>query len=274
MSNPVLAERQTNPFNPQFEPALARLARVPANRARKLRQRNAVSNTAHLPWSEVSLRSDLAASFSQAKRPPAYLWLVAAVALLLHVGAGWYVSTHTAHSINKPKPSEVSLQFERPKPPEPKVEPPKVQPTQAPIKRAQVLPPIQTATPEPSAAPAASNAEPPIAVAPVVSAPPAEPAPITVSAPIGGAGYLNNPPPDYPPVASRQGWQGTVVLRVHVLASGKPDVVEVQKSSGRKVLDDEAVRTVKNLWSYTPAKRGDTAVDGWTTTPIEFQIAS
>jgi protein TonB len=73
-------------------------------------------------------------------------------------------------------------------------------------------------------------------------------------------------------MAARQGWQGTVTLRVHVLASGKPDVVEVQKSSGRKILDDAAVQTVKSSWSYTPAKQGATPVDGWTTTPVEFKI--
>jgi protein TonB len=206
------------------------------------------------------------------KRPPAYVWSLVAAAVLLHAGFAWYMSTHTGTTVSKPKPAEVALQFERPKPPEPKIEPPKQQPKPQQVpKQAQVLPPIQTAAPEPDSGPAVASAEPPVAVAPIVTAPPAPPAPIT--APIGRAGYLNNPPPAYPAVAQRQGWQGTVILHVHVLANGKPDIVEVQKSSGRKVLDDEAVRTVKNLWSYTPAKRGDTPVDGWTTTPIEFQIA-
>ncbi len=34
---------------------------------------------------------------------------------------------------------------------------------------------------------------------------------------MGRAGYLNNPAPDYPAPAVRQGWQGTVLLRVRVL---------------------------------------------------------
>jgi protein TonB len=238
------------------------------------KQRKSVANTAHLPWNTVALQQSIAASINLGviKRPPAYVWLLAAAAVLIHAGLGWYVSTHSNARVVKPKPAEVALQFERPKPPEPKIEPPKPEPKREQPKQAQVLPPIQTAAPEPSSAPAVISSEPPIAVAPIVSAPAPEP-PAPITAPIGRAGYLNNPPPEYPPLALRQGWQGTVVLRVHVQSNGKPDVVEVQKSSGRKLLDDEAVRTVKNYWSYTPAKRGDTPVDGWTTTPIEFQIS-
>jgi protein TonB len=236
----------------------------------KHKRRQPVANTAQWPWSGVALLGEAAVSNRSSKvgRPPAHVWLLAAAAILLHASIGWYVISH-AHAPNaKPKPAEVALQFERPKPP-PKIEPPKQEPKREQPKQAQILPPIETAAPEPSAAPAVASAEPPVFVPPVAAAP-APPAPVT--APIGRAGYLNNPPPEYPAAALRQGWQGTVVLHVHVLANGKPDIVDVQKSSGRKALDDEAVRTVKNFWSYTPAKRGDTPIDGWTTTPIEFQI--
>lgn len=88
---------------------------------------------------------------------------------------------------------------------------------------------------------------------------------------MGRAGYLNNPAPDYPPLAVRQSWQGTVLLRVRVLANGSVESVEVKQSSGRKLLDDEALRTVKG-WSFAPAKRGDTPIDGWATVPIEFVL--
>jgi protein TonB len=238
------------------------------------KQRKAVANTAQLPWNTVPLQQSIAASsnFGVIKRPPTYVWLLAAAAVLIHVGLGWYINSHSQAKVLKPKAAEVALQFERPKPPEPKIEPPKPQEQRVQPKQAQVLPQIQTPTPAPSDAPAAPSSEPPVAVAPIVSAPPAPEPPVPVTAPIGGAGYLNNPPPEYPAMAARQGWQGTVTLRVHVLASGKPDVVEVQKSSGRKILDDAAVQTVKSSWSYTPAKQGATPVDGWTTTPVEFKI--
>ena len=141
--------------------------------------------------------------------------------------------------------------------------PPKQQPQQA-----QVLPQIQQAAPEESTA--GESIEAPIAVAPIVAAAP-EPESLPVTAPVGRAGYLNNPAPDYPALAVRAGWQGTVLLRVRVLSTGKVEAVEVKQSSGRKVLDDEAIRTVKQ-WLFTPSKRGDTAIDGWATVPIEFLL--
>ncbi len=270
MSTSAIAHGRPDPV----EVGLLQLGKA-LNKTRQKKHKSA-SNTGHRPWNHVELVSTFAASSNLAnfKRPPAYVWLLAGAALLLHAGFGWYVSTHTASKTIKPKPAEIALQFERPKPPEPKIEPPKPEPKQQQLpKQVQVLPPIQTAAPAPSDTPAAPSPEPPIAVAPIVSEPPAPAPPAPVTAPIGRAGYLNNPQPTYPAIAQRQGWQGTVVLRVHVLANGKPDIIEVQKSSGRKVLDEEAVRTVKNSWNYTPAKRGDVAIDGWTTTPVVFEIA-
>ncbi len=110
--------------------------------------------------------------------------------------------------------------------------------------------------------------------APVISAPPAPPAPPVeekVTEPRAGAGYLNNPPPVYPEIAMDRGWEGKVLMKVHVLANGKPDSVSVVKSSGKDVLDDEAVRTVKK-WSFVPAMRGTTPIDGWVTVPISFNL--
>jgi len=108
---------------------------------------------------------------------------------------------------------------------------------------------------------------------PAAPAAPPQPKPEAITAPFGRAGYLNNPPPAYPAAASRQGWQGTVVLRVRVLSNGKVDLVEVQKSSGHKVLDEEAMATVRS-WVFTPAKRGEFAIDGWASVPIEFKLDS
>lgn len=88
----------------------------------------------------------------------------------------------------------------------------------------------------------------------------------------GNAAYLHNPSPDYPAFAQRQGWEGTVLLRVHVLASGKPDKVDIKQSSNRKALDDAALNAVKN-WTFVPSKRGNTAIDGWATVPIEFKLS-
>jgi protein TonB len=107
----------------------------------------------------------------------------------------------------------------------------------------------------------------------VEPAPPAPPAPEPVKAAFGGIGYKNNPAPDYPAQAARQGWQGTVLLRVRVLANGAVEAVEVLKSSGKKLLDDAAIDTVQR-WVFAPSTRGATAIDGFATVPIEFKLDS
>ncbi|PZE09556.1 energy transducer TonB, partial [Pseudomonas sp. 57B-090624] len=95
------------------------------------------------------------------------------------------------------------------------------------------------------------------------------PAPVTP--PSANAGYLRNPAPEYPSFAQRRGWEGTVLLRVHVLASGSPSEVQIQKSSGRDLLDEAAIKAVKR-WTFVPAKRGDVAQDGWVSVPIDFKL--
>ncbi|MFL9991294.1 TonB family protein [Paraburkholderia sediminicola] len=94
-----------------------------------------------------------------------------------------------------------------------------------------------------------------------------------ITAPIGNAAYLHNPTPDYPRVAREHEWQGQVVLHVHVLASGRPDRVELQTTSGHGPLDDAAISAVKN-WLFLPAKRGNTAIDGWVSVPVNFNLSN
>jgi protein TonB len=192
---------------------------------------------------------------------------LALVALVVaaHFGIAWFVLHHRATDAVPPPKHEVKLAFERPPPP--KLEPPKPPPRTPRV--AKVVPQIEEAPPVPSEVPPVASPEPPVAVAPVVSAPP--PPPLPVTAPIGRAGYLNNPPPPYPPVAMRLGLEGTVLLQVRVLSSGRVESVQVQKSSGSPPLDDAAVLTVKK-WLFTPSKRGDTPIDGWATVPIEFKL--
>ncbi|MDD5460034.1 MAG: energy transducer TonB [Methylococcales bacterium] len=167
-------------------------------------------------------------------------------------------------------PSKVQISFVRPQP-KPVIQPP---PPPPPKVVALKKPPKPKVKPKP----APKLVEPPPAPmtapdidAPVTSAPPSPPPVEKVTQPRAGAGYLNNPPPVYPEIAMDRGWEGKVLMKVHVLASGKPDNVSVLKSSGKDVLDDEAVRTVKQ-WSFVPAKRGTTPIDGWVTVPISFNL--
>ena len=150
-----------------------------------------------------------------------------------------------------PKPKPVVIP--PPPPPPPKVVQPKVQPKAPPkpaVQKAVPLKPqpvkkvVQETVPEPqpiiSSAPTTSNAQP---------APPAPPAPAIVEeknlGQISDGDFVIKPDPEFPEIAQERGWEGKVLLKVHVLSDGKPGSVSVAKSSGFKVLDDEAVRAAK-----------------------------
>lgn len=87
----------------------------------------------------------------------------------------------------------------------------------------------------------------------------------------GYAGYLSNPAPEYPEQALDRGWEGSVILRVKVLPNGSPDSVTVKQSSGKKILDSAALRTVKQ-WKFSPALKGKMPVEGWVDVPIHYQL--
>jgi protein TonB len=185
------------------------------------------------------------------------------------------------------KKSEPPPKPKRLEPPPPKLvePPPKPKKAEAPqpkkdvvaLKPQQPRPAIRHEEPKEEPRPVEVDETPPAPVrsapspAPVRAAPPA-PVAERVTPPHGGAGYLHNPAPDYPEMAEEEGWEGRVVLKVHVLANGSPDSVSVQKSSGHDILDQAAVRTVKSSWRFAPAMRGDTPTDGWVSVPIVFNL--
>lgn len=92
----------------------------------------------------------------------------------------------------------------------------------------------------------------------------------TVSARFDAA-YLQNPSPSYPRMSRRAGEEGTVMLRVRVLADGRPSSIDVAESSGHPRLDEAARETVRN-WRFTPARQGDTPIDSWLRVPIAFRL--
>lgn len=259
-------------------PALASASRYGnVRRARLLRQEGKSHGETKRtriprPWSEVPVAGALAnTSTPHPTHIRRWHWIVlAATAVAIHGTLVWYFSHYVSRTPPRPE-AHLDIEIVRPpKPPEPpKPEPPKPEPPRAPPKQARVLPQIQQSEPLPATV--AETSEPAVAVAPSTPEPAPPPPPEPVTEPMGRAGYLNNPAPDYPQLAVRQGWQGTVLLRVRVLASGSVDTVEIKQSSGRKLLDDEAMRTVKR-WSFAPAKRGSTPIDGWATVPIEFVL--
>lgn len=171
-----------------------------------------------------------------------------------------------APPVVEPPPPAPAPQVVEPPPPPPVVDElaakpkPKPKPVPKPVVKQPPKPqpkPVEAPPPAPVAAPA-----------PPAPAPHA-PAPVTPAS--ANAAYLKNPAPEYPQMAQRRGWEGTVLLRVEVLPSGKPGQIQVQKSSGRDALDAAALAAVKR-WSFVPAKQGDVAQTGWVSVPIDFKL--
>lgn len=211
--------------------------------------------------------------------------------LALHGALAYWVSQAPTPPLPvvPPEIPPMTIEFAAPAPPPPEpsppapappvVEPPPLPPPVVDELAAKPAPkpvPKPVPKPKPVAKPVAKpvpepkpvQAPPPPVAAP---APPAPPAPAPVTPASANAAYLKNPAPEYPQMAQRRGWEGTVQLRVQVLPSGKPGQIEIQKSSGRAALDDAALAAVKR-WSFVPAKQGDVAQVGWVSVPIDFKL--
>lgn len=98
-----------------------------------------------------------------------------------------------------------------------------------------------------------------------------KPIELPIQEPIFDAAFLNNSAPAYPAFAQRRGQQGMVLLRVKVSIEGKAEEVELNQSSGFKLLDEVAQDTVKK-WRFVPAKRGNTHISAWVIVPVEFKL--
>lgn len=225
------------------------------------------------------------------------IWV--AIVIVLHY-AIWFISSYfPTQPLAEKKPQPVVIEIIKPKEEPPKV----IEPIIPPITQKPKVPPISE-KPKLVEKPAVTKAQPteqPKAVqkpllqaqpqaqpttqttAPIVTQPVAseKSAPVLAQKPAtenvsvteakGYAGYLSNPAPEYPEVALERGWAGSVMLRVKVSASGSPTEVNIKQGSGKKVLDDAAVRTVKR-WKFSPAMRGSTATEGWVDVPIHYQL--
>lgn len=85
-------------------------------------------------------------------------------------------------------------------------------------------------------------------------------------------GSSNNPEPDYPLRARKRGWEGDVVLGVHVDADGNVTYVEILESSHIGILDYAAHSTVAESWTFSPADESERDLKGYVTVPISFRI--
>ncbi|MET3131039.1 protein TonB [Oxalobacteraceae bacterium GrIS 1.11] len=127
-----------------------------------------------------------------------------------------------------------------------------------------------------------------VSVAPAIAAPVAEaaptpalalalaapPAPAAVSAPrtVTSVEYIRAPQPVYPKSARRLGESGTVVLRILIGATGLPEQVTVQKSSGYASLD-EAGRQAALRALFKPLTEDGKPVSAFVIVPLNFQLS-
>lgn len=83
--------------------------------------------------------------------------------------------------------------------------------------------------------------------------------------------YKVNPLPEYPRMARKRGYQGTVVLEVLVDQNGRVGDLRLFTSSGYSILDRKAMASVKR-WLFEPGMKGDKKVDMWVRVPVRFEL--
>jgi protein TonB len=161
-------------------------------------------------------------------------------------------------------------------PPEKKTPPPKPRPVRT-AKPPTPAPVIRQAPAVEPAQPVVVPATPPVAqAAPAApSPPPAPPAPapppVRTGVSIPASYAASNRKPVQPAMSLRYGEQGTVMLRVQVMADGSAGTVQVQQSSNFPMLDEAAQSAVKT-WRFNPATVDGKPVTEWFRVPITFTL--
>jgi len=156
-----------------------------------------------------------------------------------------------------------------PTPPEPEPEPPEVEePPPEPIDEIDEAPVVpEPPPPEPEPAPLPEPEQ-----LPPTEAPAPEPSSAEMpSPPLEQPIYLRNPAPPYPVAARRNGWEGTVRIRVEVRANGTVERVALMASSGHDVLDEAALTTVAR-WRFAPARLAGQPVAATVEVPITYRL--
>jgi len=70
----------------------------------------------------------------------------------------------------------------------------------------------------------------------------------------------------YPDAARRDGLEGRVELRFRIAADGSAESVEILRSSGHPVLDDDLTQTVRRAGPYP-------LYSGWVRLPFTYRLA-
>ena len=166
----------------------------------------------------------------------------------------------------------VNVTFIEPTPPPPPPPPP------PPDQPKPLTPPKTLSPPRPSPVPPPPE-DPPVVFddpSPVdtQAPPPAPPAPPAAISDIGSSvdpSSRSRNPPTYPPEERRRGIEGTTVLIVSIESSGGVIDVEVERSSGNRNLDREAVKAARR-WKFNPEVKNGQKVASRVRVPVEFVL--
>ncbi|KIF82128.1 energy transducer TonB [Noviherbaspirillum autotrophicum] len=198
--------------------------------------------------------------------------------VLLHIGFFYALQSGLLRKAGEAFPREVIATFITPEPAreEPQPAPPKTVPV---VKKAMAPPkpaPAANSAPSPKAisvdpSPPAPDAAAIVASAPELAAAPAPDAPAAPKTVTSGIEYLQPPQPEYPAISKRMGEEGKAVLRVLVNEKGRPERVELHKSSGIARLD-EAARKAALRALFKPFIEDGKAVPAYAIIPINFQL--
>ena len=200
------------------------------------------------------------------------------LAIAIHLAAfGLLLMPLANQGAQTPASERIQVQWQQAQPPAPTPPPPvlPVQRTPTPPRttpHSVPLPqsiPVLVDTVDPAAVAAAALALTPTSVL----GSPAEPLGLdTPSGANNALQVLQSPPPAYPPQALQQRQQGEVLLRVSIDASGKVSTVEIERSSGHRLLDQAARRQVLRHWRFAPAQHDGRHVAAQGLVPINFRI--
>src|SRR5690606_13047236 len=101
--------------------------------------------------------------------------------------------------------------------------------------------------------------------------PPAPPAPPAVQLPSTDANYAQSCSPQYPSMSRRLGEQGRVIVKVVVGTDGRPQQVDVRKSSGYDRLDTAAADAMRRC-RFSPGRVGGVAQTMAYDAPVNFVL--
>ena len=85
--------------------------------------------------------------------------------------------------------------------------------------------------------------------------------------------YLTRTRVAYPREAIALHQQGTVILRVLVGTDGVAQAVEIEKSSGSRILDN-AARDAVRRWTFQAGTRNGISAELWARVPIKFDLTN